>query len=566
MAMPSLNKTDDTFLLRWTLAKKVGGLSVGFLLLILFTTGYLYRSISKIGGEVSDLTETEVPSIISANKIREQQLLQHLALERVLRLNLVRTDFGQTERKRVLDDFENRTRLTAEAIHNALQSAERSSRQNEEYRSLPEKFINLQKAQTDFENRARQLIGLVSGAKLDEAEKLSSEIESAADALSSNMDEIVTDIESYAKESGTSAENHEVAATNVSGGLGLASTAAGILFSLVFIGGLRKSVTGLSGMATHISEGNLQQEKLPIRTTDELGQLGLIFNDMLDSLRDNVSQSRAGAEALSAAVAQILASTKQQAAGTSEQAAAVQETTATMEEICQSGSQVSERARQVAAAAEATATATNVGIEAVQSANKVMDSIQEQSETVAENIVTLSEKTQLVGAIISTVNDIAEQSNLLALNAAIEAAAAGEHGRSFSVVASEIKNLANQAKEATGQVRSILGDIQKGINTSVMLTEEVVKRVESGKKQSDVADRTIRHMADSLNDSIQAFQQIIAATNQQQIGFEQVTQALKNIRQASDQTAVSTSQLETAATNLSALGVQLTKTVERYRL
>jgi methyl-accepting chemotaxis protein len=114
-------------------------------------------------------------------------------------------------------------------------------------------------------------------------------------------------------------------------------------------------------------------------------------------------------------------------------------------------------------------------------------------------------------------------------------------------------------------VRSILGDIQKGINTSVMLTEEVVKRVDSGKKQTDVVERTIRYMAESLNSSIQAFQQITAATGQQQIGFDQVTQALKNIRQASDQTAVSTSQLEKAATNLTALGHQLGTNVERYR-
>ena len=194
-----------------------------------------------------------------------------------------------------------------------------------------------------------------------------------------------------------------------------------------------------------------------------------------------------------------------------------------------------------------------------------MDAIQEQAETVAENIVTLSEKTQAVGEIIATVTDIAEQSNLLALNAAIEAAAAGEHGRTFAVVANEIKNLADQAEDATGKVRSILGDIQKGINTSVMLTEEVVKRVDSGKKQSDIVERTIRHMADSLSASIQAFQQITAATGQQQIGFDQVTQALRNIRQAADQTAISTNQLEKAATNLSGLGQQLSKNVEKYR-
>ena len=131
--------------------------------------------------------------------------------------------------------------------------------------------------------------------------------------------------------------------------------------------------------------------------------------------------------------------------------------------------------------------------------------------------------------------------------------------------AHESMEQADQAKEATGKVRSILGDVQKGINTSVMLTEEVVKRVDSGKKQSDLVERTIRHMSDSLSASIQAFQQITAATGQQQIGFDQVTQALKDIRQAAAQTAISTNQLERAATNLTGLGQQLNTNVERYR-
>ena len=176
-----------------------------------------------------------------------------------------------------------------------------------------------------------------------------------------------------------------------------------------------------------------------------------------------------------------------------------------------------------------------------------MENIRVQAEAVAENVVSLSEKTQAIGEIISTVNDLAEQSHLLALNAAIEAAAAGEHGRSFSVIASEVKNLADQSRDATVQVRVILGDIQKGINSSVMLTEEAVKRVESGKQQADVASTTIRTMAESIQQSVQAFQQIVAGSNQQQIGFNQVTQAVRDIGQASQQTAASTQQMEKAA-------------------
>ena len=220
----------------------------------------------------------------------------------------------------------------------------------------------------------------------------------------------------------------------------------------------------------------------------------------------------------------------------------------------------------MAAAAEATSATSRAGLQAVQDTNRTMEAIREQVEEVAENIVALSEKTQAVGEIIATVNDIAERSNLLALNAAIEAAGAGEQGSRFSVVASEIKNLADQAKESTVQVRTILGDIQKGINSSVMLTEEAVKRVETGKQQADVTEQTIRQMADTTQESVQAFQQIIGATNQQQIGFEQVTQGMQDIRQAATQTAAGTVQLEKAVANLNSLSQQLREAVGRYQL
>ena len=184
----------------------------------------------------------------------------------------------------------------------------------------------------------------------------------------------------------------------------------------------------------------------------------------------------------------------------------------------------------------------------------------------AENIVALSEKTQAVGEIISTVSEIAEQSNLLALNATIEAADAGDEGSRFSVVAGEMKNLADQAKECTVHVRKILGDIQKAINTSVMLTEEAVKRVESGKQQADVSESVIRQISSTASESIQAFQQIIAATNQQQVGLEQVARGMKDIDIAAQQTATGTCQLEQAVVNLSSMSKQLRTAVASYKV
>lgn len=299
---------------------------------------------------------------------------------------------------------------------------------------------------------------------------------------------------------------------------------------------------------------------------DEIGELGRSLDKMVKGLRAVASQIGLVSESLNSATAEIFASSQQQAAATSEQAAAVQQANATMSQLAQSGAQIADRAKQVATAAEATSTASATGLQSVRNTTSTMDNIRQQAEAVAENVIALSEKTQTIGDIIASVNDIAEQSHLLALNASIQAAVAGEHGRSFAVVANEMKNLAAQSKQATVQIRSILSDIQKGITSSVMLTEEAVKRVDTGRQQASVADQAIRKLTESVEDSIRAFQQIVGGSGQQQIGFEQVTHAFRNIGVASQQTATSTKQTEKAAANLSVLTQELRSAMSRYQL
>jgi methyl-accepting chemotaxis protein len=341
-----------------------------------------------------------------------------------------------------------------------------------------------------------------------------------------------------------------------------------LLASLVIAWSVRRSIMrsleAFAGFAERVGGGDLAGQPLAIGR-DELGRLAVALNQMVDSLRQIGRKSQEITSTLNASAAQIRASTQEQAASVEEQLAAIQETAATADEITHSGARIASRAQEVIQAAQASVATSANGLRAVAEAARAMDAIRDQDEIVASNIVALSEKTQAIGEIIMTVNDISERSHLLALNAAIEAAAAGESGRSFAVVASELKVLADQAKEATIQVRSILGEIQRGINTSVMLTEEAVKRVAVGRERSDITERAIEEITASVQESVQTFQQIVASTNQQQIGIEQVMGALQNIRQASQQTASGTRELETAAANLSELSGQLMALSDRYR-
>jgi methyl-accepting chemotaxis protein len=342
-------------------------------------------------------------------------------------------------------------------------------------------------------------------------------------------------------------------------------------FALAAIIGIatRRSITRrlaeFQRLVTFVGEGDLTP-KSAREGGDEMGKLAQGLNQIVNRLRNMATQTRLATANLNAATVEILASAREQSAVTGEQVAAYQETNATMQQVSQSGLQISEKAKQVTTSAEAVSLANTTGVDAVQKANQTVEAIHEQAEAVAQNIVALSEKTQMVGDILATVNDIAEQSHLLALNAAIEAAAAGEHGRTFSVVAGEIKNLADQSKAATVKVKTILGDIQKEINTSVMLTEEAVKRVDVGRHQADVAASAIRNMTANIDQSVQAFQQIVAGTNQQQIGFENVMQAMKDLSRGSEQAAVSNRQTEKSAASLTDVGAQLRMATDGYRL
>ncbi|MEH3064770.1 MAG: methyl-accepting chemotaxis protein [Methylobacterium radiotolerans] len=325
-----------------------------------------------------------------------------------------------------------------------------------------------------------------------------------------------------------------------------------------------RPLVAVMGFVGRVGEGDLSST-LDVRAGGEVGRLSTTLNTMVSGLSDLARTNRAATADLNAAAAEIRASAQEQAASVEQQFAAVQETAATVDEITHSGAQISKRATEVIATAQATAQTSRQGLRAVSDTAKAMDAIREQAEAVAGNIVSLSEKTQTIGDIIETVNDISERTHLLALNAAIEAAAAGESGRSFSVVASEMKLLADQAKAATGQVRGILGEIQRGINTSVMLTEEAVKRAAAGKTRSDTTQRTIEEITARVEENVQTFQQIVASTNQQQLGIEQVMGALQNIRQASQQTAAGTRQVEAASANLTELAQALMALAERYR-
>jgi methyl-accepting chemotaxis protein len=318
----------------------------------------------------------------------------------------------------------------------------------------------------------------------------------------------------------------------------------------------------MAKVADQISLGDLSSN---VTAASDHDTLGLAFTRMGTNLKVLITEIQRSSGNVASASNQILTATSQQASGVSEQSAAITQTSATVEEVRASADQAVDMANTVNDNAQAASRVATIGVEAVEDATRGMEEIKNQVSQIAENIVALSEQTQQIGEIITTVSDLADQSNLLALNAAIEAARAGEHGKGFAVVAQEIRLLAEQSKNATFQVRGILGDIQKATNTAVMTTEQGLKVADAGTQNIAQLGQTIHELSEAIQQAAYSSQLIGASVRQHSVGMEQIAAAMQNINRATFENLSTTNHTKAAAENLNKLSRRLNNLIAGYK-
>jgi methyl-accepting chemotaxis protein len=325
---------------------------------------------------------------------------------------------------------------------------------------------------------------------------------------------------------------------------------------------MRQYQREMAEVANHISSGDLTRA---VEAKSEDDVLGQAFTGMRSNLRDLLSTVQSGSVALASASSQILASTGQQTSTVSSQLAAVSQTTATVDEVKTTSEQAVELAQTINEQSQSVNRVATAGAEAAKAANDGMSEIRARVQQIAENILALSQQTQAIGEIIATVGDIADQSNLLALNAAIEASRAGEQGKGFAVVAQEIRLLAEQSKNATTQVRTILGEIQRATNSAVMTTEQGIKVADAGVDSIARVSSVIDELQSAIQNAAYNAQLISASVRQHSIGMEQISSAMQNISSATEENLISTRHTRDSAQSLAELAGRLRELTGRYK-
>ncbi|MDI6900104.1 MAG: HAMP domain-containing methyl-accepting chemotaxis protein [Anaerosomatales bacterium] len=306
--------------------------------------------------------------------------------------------------------------------------------------------------------------------------------------------------------------------------------------------------------------------KVDVKSPDEFGVLARSYNQMLDLIVYLITQTQESSQRLDRASVEITSATEQQASGAAEQAASISETTATMEELAATYRQIADNADHVVRLAEGSLGSAESGQQAVMNTLGAMEEIKSRSQASANKILQLGERSQQIGQVLAIINSIADQTKILALNAAIEAARAGEAGKGFSVVATEIRKLAESVVDSTGEIESIMTEIQSAANDLVLSTEQELKQVSSGVELAHVTGDSLEQILDTIEQTTLAAKEISAATQQQRSATEQVVKAMREVAAVAQQTAAGSKQVASAAEQLAAIAKESSQVGSAFRI
>jgi methyl-accepting chemotaxis protein len=320
-----------------------------------------------------------------------------------------------------------------------------------------------------------------------------------------------------------------------------------------------------AGFAGQVAAGDLTTQ-LGLRSEDELSFLSQHLNSMVRSLAELAQEVQAASDNVSAAADEILQTVNKHSTSAHEQAIAISQVTKQMEMVRAASEQAAAQARDLAQKAQTSMRVSHEGTEAVNAIIHGMEDIRTKVKAIAQDILKLADKTKLIGEITATVNDLADQSNLLALNAAIEAARAGEQGKGFAVVANEVRTLAEQSKQATARVRTILEEIQKATDAAVLVTVAGDEKVENGMVLAHRAGDIIVQLATTVQDASDVSNQIVEAAHQQNVATEGVLSAMNEINDTTQEVVIAGQQSEAVAQKLNELTRHLKSLTEKYRL
>lgn len=321
--------------------------------------------------------------------------------------------------------------------------------------------------------------------------------------------------------------------------------------AVLIAGRITKPIRLITDRVKQVADDDLTGEDIQLNQRDEIGQLAMHFNRMSTRLKELIGQFDMSSRLLqdsseqllsnsgksSQAITEVNASLQQVASGSEQQSVSIKESAGAMEEVSKGVQEVAGSTTSISEHAASTTEKANGGLVTMSETLEKMRSIHTSVERSNEVNQTLSARSREIENILNVITAISEQTNLLALNAAIEAARAGEHGKGFAVVAEEVRKLAEQSRDSSSQIASIITTIQTEIQDSAVSMEQVTGEVQDGLQMTEQAKAAFQEISDYTNEVSVRLEGVAATSEQMAASSQEITASFDEISAISEHNA-----------------------------
>ncbi|MEJ8474662.1 methyl-accepting chemotaxis protein [Roseibium algae] len=540
---------------------------------------------NNIGKELTAIATDNIPLTKAVSSVTTHQLQQAILVERMLRLAGVpggsdRSELDKTEQQfvqlahQVDRELQESEHLAQSALDHAQTDTER-----EKFKTVLSKLQSIETEHLTFEDHVKEIIALVEANDYQNASALAEKVKVEEDNLDHAMVALMEDLEAFTANSTTVALEHEKDGVVQLAMVSAVSTVLGALIAFLFAQrGISRPLRSVASALTSLAGGDTSVS-VNVKSRDEIGEVAVAFEKFklamieINRLRKEAEEEeeRIANEKREMTLRMADELERTVKAVSNEISGAVHELEGTANSLSASAVQTSERSNTVAAAA----TEATVNIQTVAAATEELSSsVQEISRQVtlamgetsttrdkasssSTSVTSLSDAAQRIGNVVQLINEIAEQTNLLALNATIEAARAGEAGKGFAVVASEVKALATQTSKATEDISDLVNQLQSGSEETFNSIQAVVTAITN-------IDQQVTGIASAVEEQNAVTEEIARNTNGVAAGSEEITISITDVSHAATQSSASAEQLMSTVSNLSHQSDTLNGELDRF--
>ena len=323
------------------------------------------------------------------------------------------------------------------------------------------------------------------------------------------------------------------------------------------------TVSDLVASSSEIARGNLQNRVEP-KSNDELGTLAYMMEKMRGSLLRLISQISEAAINMSTMTNQVVASATQQSSSSSEISAQINQLTASVNEQLASMSELRQSLSGVSEFTQNSTSKAQQSVDKAQIALSGMNRISSANTQVSERIQLLREKIEEVSKVLTVISEVADQTNMLSLNASIEATKAGEAGKGFTVVANEVRRLADRSMMAARNVNDIVREVQRAAESAVMSMQKSSEEIRVGSEAVNTSVTNLSEIASNMDQISQQTQTMFTVISQQTDTFKSTSDSIQYIANATGLSANAARQISEVIHNLNELAQQLRSAIVKF--